>query len=118
MSKHKILSTTVLILLLISLVSGNCPITVKAAPEKLPASPVDESVVPHYFGPYPNWGLSALTNPDVTVTIVGDGSGASATAKVGAGGAITDIDHKPWQQLYFRNRTDYWQALELLRRQL
>jgi len=91
MSKHKILSTTVLILLLISLVSGNFPITVKAAPEKLPASPVDESVVPHYFGPYPNWGLSALTNPDVTVTIVGDGSGASATAKVGAGGAITDI---------------------------
>jgi len=91
MSKHKILSTTVLILLLISLVSGNFPITVKAAPDKLPASPVDESVVPHYFGPYPNWGLSALTNPDVTVTIVGDGSGASATAKVGAGGAITDI---------------------------
>lgn len=91
MSKHKILSTTVLILLLISLVSGNFPITVKAAPEKLPASPVDESVVPHYFGPYPNWGLSALTNPDVTVTIVGDGSGATATAKVGAGGAITDI---------------------------
>ena len=91
MSKHKILSTTVLILLLISLVSGNFPITVKAAPEKLPASPVDESVVPHYFGPYPNWGLSALTDPDVTVTIVGDGSGASATAKVGAGGAITDI---------------------------
>ena len=91
MSKHKILSTTVLILLLISLISGNFPITVKAAPEKLPASPVDESVVPHYFGPYPNWGLSALTNPDVTVTIVGDGSGASATAKVGAGGAITDI---------------------------
>ena len=91
MSKHKILSTTVLILLLISLISGNFPITVKAAPEKLPASPVDESVVPHYFGPYPNWGLSALTNPDVTVTIVGDGSGATATAKVGAGGAITDI---------------------------
>ncbi len=91
MSKHKILSTTVLILLLISLVSGNFPITVKAAPEKLPASPVDESVVPHYFGPYPNWGLSALTDPDVTVTIVGDGSGASATAKVGTGGAITDI---------------------------
>ena len=91
MSKHKILSTTVLILLLISLVSGNFPITVKAAPEKLPASPVDESVVPHYFGPYPNWGLSALTDPDVTVTIVGDGSGATATAKVGAGGAITDI---------------------------
>ena len=91
MSKHKILSTTVLILLLVSLFSGNFPINVEAAPEKLPASPVDESVVPHYFGPYPNWGLSALTMPDVSVTITGDGSGATATAQIGAGGAITGI---------------------------
>ncbi len=91
MSKHKILSTTVLILLLVSLFSGNFPINVEAAPEKLPASPVDESVVPHYFGPYPNWGLSALTMPDVAVTIIGDGSGATATAQIGAGGAITGI---------------------------
>ncbi len=91
MLKHKLLSTTVLILLLISLITGNFPIEVEAAPEKLPASPVDESVVPHYFGPYPNWGLSALTNPDATVTITGDGSGATATAQIGAGGAITGI---------------------------
>lgn len=91
MLKHKILSTTVLILLLVSLISGNFPINVAAAPEKLPASPVDESVVPHYFGPYPNWGLTALTNPDATVTITGDGSGATATAQIGAGGGITSI---------------------------
>ena len=91
MTKQKILSTTVLILLLVSLVSGSLPIKVEAAQEKLPASPVDESLVPHYFGPYPNWGLSALTNPDVTVAILGDGSGATATAKVGANGAITSI---------------------------
>ena len=34
-----------------------------------PASPVDESKVPHYFGPYPNWANSPLTLPDATVTI-------------------------------------------------
>ena len=34
-----------------------------------PASPVDESKVPHYFGPYPNWANSPLTAPDATVTI-------------------------------------------------
>ena len=43
-----------------------------AAPERVasvPASPVDESKVPHYFGPYPNWANSPLTLPDATVTI-------------------------------------------------
>lgn len=91
MYKHKILSTTVFILLVVSLLSGGLTVNVDATPVPLPASPVDESVVPHYFGPYPNWGLSALTMPDVAVTISGDGTGAAATATVGAGGAITDI---------------------------
>lgn len=48
--------------------------------------------VPHYFGPYPNWANSPLTLPDATVTITGDGTGATAVATVGAGGAITAID--------------------------
>jgi len=91
MYKHKILSTTVFILLVVSLLSGGLTVNVNATPVPLPASPVDESVVPHYFGPYPNWGLSALTMPDVAVTISGDGTGAAATATVGAGGAITGI---------------------------
>ena len=37
-----------------------------------PASPVDQSKVPHYFGPYPNWANSPLTLPDATVTISAD----------------------------------------------
>ena len=28
-----------------------------------PSSPTDESKVPHYFGPWPNWALSPLTLP-------------------------------------------------------
>ena len=57
----------------------------------IPASAVDESKVPHYFGPYPNWANSPLTQPDATVTITGDGTGATAEAIVGAGGAVTGI---------------------------
>ena len=91
MYKHKILSTTVFILLVVSLLSGGLTVNVNATPVFLPASPVDESVVPHYFGPYPNWGLRALTMPDVAVAIIGDGTGAAATATVGVGGAITGI---------------------------
>ena len=51
-----------------------------------PASPTDESKVPHYFGPYPNWANSpqVLANAIVEITPVsGDpGSGATATATV------------------------------------
>jgi len=92
MFKLKIFNTAVLLLLVFSLLSGGITARVDATQEALPASPVDESVVPHYFGPYPNWGLSALTMPDVSVTINGDGSGATATATVGAGGAITSVN--------------------------
>ena len=41
-----------------------------------PISAVDETKVPHYFGPYPNWANSPLTLPDATVAI----TGASVTA--------------------------------------
>jgi FtsP/CotA-like multicopper oxidase with cupredoxin domain len=54
-------------------------------------SPTDESKVPHYFGPYPNYANSPFTLPDVNVTINGDGGGAKATATVGANGAVTGI---------------------------
>jgi FtsP/CotA-like multicopper oxidase with cupredoxin domain len=57
----------------------------------VPASPTDESKVPHYFGPYPNWANSPFTLPDATVTITGTGTGATAIATVGAGGAVTGI---------------------------
>jgi FtsP/CotA-like multicopper oxidase with cupredoxin domain len=56
-----------------------------------PTDPTDETQVPHYFGPYPNWANSPLTLPDVDVAIVGDGQGAQASATVGANGALIDI---------------------------
>ena len=60
-----------------------------------PASAVDETKVPHYFGPYPNWANSPLTLPDVKVTIAapGDplGTTAEAAATIGANGAVTDL---------------------------
>ena len=63
---------------------------VGAAPAA-PASAVDQTKVPHYFGPYPNWAQSPMTLPDAVVTITGSGTGATAEATVGANGAITGI---------------------------
>jgi hypothetical protein len=65
--------------------------------EANPVTP-DSAVIPHSFGPYPNWALSPLTLPDATVTITTTGSHevtATAQATVGAAGGangiITDI---------------------------
>jgi FtsP/CotA-like multicopper oxidase with cupredoxin domain len=56
----------------------------------MPMDPMDETKVPHYFGPNPNWALSPLRVPDVVVDITGDGTGATATAAVDPQtGAIT-----------------------------
>ena len=57
----------------------------------MPMDATDETKVPHYFGPYPNWANSPLTLPDVQVVITGDGTGATAEATVGANGVITGI---------------------------
>jgi len=57
----------------------------------MPAGPTDQTKVPHYFGPWPNWANSPLTLPDVQVEIIGNGMGATAEATVGANGAITAI---------------------------
>src|SRR5665647_3438187 len=40
--------------------------------QALPSSSTDQTVVPHYFGPWPNWALSPLTLSDANVTITGD----------------------------------------------
>jgi FtsP/CotA-like multicopper oxidase with cupredoxin domain len=53
--------------------------TVQAA---APLDPRDETKVPHYFGPYPNWANSPQAVPNAVVTITGDGTGAAATATV------------------------------------
>lgn len=61
----------------------------------LPTSPVDQTKIPHYFGPFPNWANSAYTFPDVNVIITGSGSNnfqpAQATAQVGPNGEITGV---------------------------
>ena len=58
----------------------------------VPTAPTDESKVPHYFGPYPNWANSPLALPDAQVVINGNyTTQAKAEATVGANGAITAI---------------------------
>jgi len=57
----------------------------------MPTGPTDETKVPHYYGPWPNWANSPFTMPDALVVITGDGTGAEAVATVGAGGSITGI---------------------------
>jgi FtsP/CotA-like multicopper oxidase with cupredoxin domain len=89
MNKSKVLNIMFLLVLLTGLIFGS---TIQAKPASAaPASPVDESKVPHYFGPYPNWANSPLTLPDAQVVITGDGSGATAVATVGANGSIVGI---------------------------
>lgn len=61
----------------------------------MPASAVDETAVPHYFGPNPNWAQSPFTVPDAVVEISAPteagGVQAEAVATVGANGVVTDI---------------------------
>ena len=86
MKIRKFLNIIVSLMVLATLVFGT---NMKAT--AMPMNPTDETKVPHYFGPYPNWANSPLTTPDVTVTITGNGTGATAEATVGANGAITAI---------------------------
>ena len=79
-----------LILLVIVVTPGTArvaPTAPAATPERVvsaPASPTDESKVPHYFGPYPNWANSPLTLPDATVTI----TAAAPVSPVTVGNAL------------------------------
>ncbi len=86
MKTRKVLNFFVSLMVLTTLFFGG---NIKAT--AMPASPTDETKVPHYFGPYPNWANSPFTLPDATVTITGNGSGAEAVATVGANGAIAAI---------------------------
>lgn len=99
MSTRKFLNFFISFVVLVSMLLGgiNLPVTAKidSAPAKanpsMPMGPTDESKVPHYFGPYSNYANSAFTLAAATVSIDGDGSGATANATVGANGAVTDI---------------------------
>ncbi len=86
MFNRKFLNMLVSLMVLTSLVFGG---SINAAAK--PLDPTDETKVPHYFGPYPNWANSPFTLPDVQVVISGDGTGATAEATVGANGVITGI---------------------------
>ncbi len=92
MSVRKFLKYTLLVLVFISFIIGNASQTQPGA--AMPMSPTDESKVPHYFGPYPNWANSPFTLPDVSVNIdppPAGGTQALATATVGGNGVITGI---------------------------
>ncbi len=91
MSTHKALNSTISVFMIFSLLfNGTIRVSaqegrnsvVAGSTNSMPASPTDESKVPHYFGPYPNWANSPFTLPNATVTIQGDGSGATALAQV------------------------------------
>jgi hypothetical protein len=86
MNIRKFLNVLVSLMVLTTLLFGG---SIKAT--AMPMSPTDETKVPHYFGPYPNWANSPFTLPDVQVVITGDGTGAEAVATVGANGIITDL---------------------------
>ena len=86
MNARKILNILVSLMVLATLVlGGNTSVTA------MPMNATDETKVPHYFGPNPNWANSPFSLPDAQVVITGDGSGAEAVATVGANGAITAI---------------------------
>jgi FtsP/CotA-like multicopper oxidase with cupredoxin domain len=87
MTIRKFLKYILLVLVFASFILGSTSQPGAAAP----TSPVDESKVPHYFGPYPNYANSPQSVGDATVKIDGNGNGAEATATVGANGAITGI---------------------------
>lgn len=105
MSKNKFTIIACLALLMVALWGIGPP-----AAQAMPASPTDETKVPHYYGPYPNWALSPLPSSEIsdvtvsnggtgysaspTVTIsdtYGLGSGATASAVVDGTGVITSI---------------------------
>jgi hypothetical protein len=95
MLTRKFLNHVFVILMLVSLLlSGSVPTLRPTTALAMPGGPTDETKVPHYFGPYPNWANSPYTLSDVAVTITdpgGLGVGATAVASIGANGAVTGI---------------------------
>src|SRR5512147_2666841 len=93
MSSYKALNRFISILMVLSLLfNGSIGIIQVSAQgaqspvgnstSAMPMNPTDETKVPHYFGPYPNWANSPLTQPNAVIEIQGDGSGATAVAQV------------------------------------
>jgi FtsP/CotA-like multicopper oxidase with cupredoxin domain len=60
--------------------------------DAVPSAATDPKVIPHYFGPWPNWANSPLTLSKAAVAITGAGTGAAAVAQVDpVTGGITAI---------------------------
>ena len=91
MSNRKFLNILISTLVITSLVIGGTAQVNNA--KAMPMDPKDETKVPHYFGPNPNWALSPLRQADVAVDLTGGGgTGATAQATVDPQtGAITAI---------------------------
>lgn len=94
MTKQKFLNIVVSLMVLTTLLFGTSAAPASAQNATMPASPTDETKVPHYFGPYPNWANSPFRLPDVNVSLDGGGgTGATAAATVDPQtGAILAID--------------------------
>ena len=90
MRRMSLTKASILVFILVALLTTAFMIKMSQG-EALPTNDQDSTAVPHYFGPWTNWALSPLTVPDAVVTISGDGTGAAATATVGANGAVTGI---------------------------
>ena len=89
--KNRILLKLTIFIVILSLGLGNAiPASANVA---MPGDPKDESKVPHYFGPNPNWANSPFRLPNVFVDLGGGGgAGAIADATVDpVSGAITAI---------------------------
>ncbi|MBP1693862.1 MAG: hypothetical protein H6Q37_1745, partial [Chloroflexi bacterium] len=94
--KHKFLRIIFSVMMIASLLFGASNQASSRA-LAMPMDPKDETKVPHYFGPNPNWALSPLRQADVAVDLTGGGgTGATAAATVdpqtGALTAITVIN--------------------------
>ena len=91
MAIRKFLKYVLFVLVFASFILGS---VVQTRPvTAMPMDPTDETKVPHYFGPNPNWALSPLRQADVVVDLTGGGgTGAAAQATVDPQtGAITAI---------------------------
>jgi FtsP/CotA-like multicopper oxidase with cupredoxin domain len=91
MSTRKALNSIVSFLMIASLLMGaTTQVSAKEPPKSgvergtsaKPVGPTDETKVPHYFGPWPNWANSPFTLPNAAITIAGAGTGAEAVAEV------------------------------------
>jgi hypothetical protein len=91
MKARKILSYILLFLVLTAMIFGSASQLQSAT--AMPMDPKDETKVPHYFGPNPNWALSPLREARAVVDLTGGGgTGATASAIVDpVSGAVTAL---------------------------